>query len=181
MTKIIKFDLARRRRREAQRADQAAAANIFATSRQMLDGDVIGRAHQALADVLADGLPSASMGEPGGGGGHGDPTASAVLSNERHARLGDELRLELERAQSAIVHAFRIATTLAGLTVAPADADPPGAGCCARCDTWVPGTASARIRSGLCGACYQAWRRAGHPEPSTFNRSADEDDAGPVA
>lgn len=177
---VVRFDLGRRARRDALRADQAAAANVWATVRQMLEAGLLDRAHRALADVLADGLPSQSMGEPGGGGGgHGDPTASAVVANERHQHLGNELRLELERAQSAIVHAFKIASTIAALTVPPAEAEAPGAGHCQRCAEWVPGTASARIRSGYCEACYKRWRRAGMPDQVEFNRTgSDEGDAG---
>jgi hypothetical protein len=177
MSNVIKFDMSRRSRRNALRADQAAAVHTFETYRQILESQLVERAHRSLADVLADGLPSQSMGEPGGSnGGHGDPTASAVLSNERRQQLSDDIAKMLERLAADSTHLFRLLSTAASLTVPPAEADAAGAGSCARCDEWVPGSASSRIKSGLCPRCYTAWRRAGMPDRSEFNRTTDEDD-----
>ena len=176
---VIKFDLGRRSRRNAVKADQIAASNVWATAAQLLESGLVERAHTSAWQVLSDGLPRQSMGEPGGGnGGHGDPTLGAVMANEQMTRMLDDLAAELERAQSAIVHAFRLASSIAAQTVAPAEADPAGAGHCQRCATWVPGTAKARIKSGYCERCYKAWQRAGNPDRVLFNGSDhDEDDA----
>jgi hypothetical protein len=172
---VIRFDLGRRSRRQALKADQAAAANMYATVRQLLESGLVERAHQAAWTVLADGLPRQSMGEPGGGnGGHGDPTLGAVMANESMGRMLDDLHAELERAQSSMVHAFRLASSIAAQTVAPAEAEPPGAGHCQRCDRWVSGSASDRVKSGWCERCYKAWQRAGNPDRAAFNGTEDE-------
>ena len=121
------------------------------------------------------------MGEPGGGnGGHGDPTLGAVMANEQMTRMLDDLAAELERAQSAIVHAFRLASSIAAQTVAPAEADPAGAGHCQRCARWVAGTASDRVKAGYCERCYKAWQRAGNPDRATFNGSDQGEDDAPA-
>ena len=180
MSNVINFDLGRRSRRQALKADQAAAANMYATVRQLLESGLVERAHQSAWTVMADGLPTQSMGEPGGGsGGHGDPTLGAVMANEQMARMLDDLRAELERAVSATVHAFRLATSIVGQTVPPAEAEAPGAGHCQRCNVWVSGSASDRIKSGYCERCYKAWQRAGNPDRAQFNGASDE--GGPVA
>jgi hypothetical protein len=120
------------------------------------------------------------MGEPGGGnGGHGDPTLGAVMANEQMTRMLDDLAAELERAQSAIIHAFRLATSIVGQTVAPAEAEAPGAGHCQRCSVWVSGSSSDRIKSGYCERCYKAWQRAGNPDRVVFNGEDEGDN--PVA
>lgn len=176
---VIKFDLRRRSQRQALKVDEALVLRTFETYRQILESQLVGRAHRSLADVLADGLPSQSMGEPGGGnGGHGDPTLGAVMANEQMTRMLDDLRAELERAQSAVVHAFRLASSIAAQTVAPVEADPPGAGHCQRCAVWVAGTAKDRIKSGYCERCYKAWQRAGNPDRALFNGSDDDEDQG---
>lgn len=176
---VIRFDLGRRTRRQALKADQATAVKVWSTVAQLLESQLIERAHQASWQVLSDGLPRQSMGEPGGsGGGHGDPTLGAVMANEQTARMVDDLRAELERAESAIMHAFRLASSLASAVVAPAEADPPGAGHCQRCAVWVAGTAKDRIKSGYCERCYKAWQRAGNPDRALFNGSDDDEDQG---
>jgi hypothetical protein len=176
---VIKFDLGRRTRRQALKADQATAVKVWSTVAQLLESQLIERAHQASWQVLSDGLPRQSMGEPGGsGGGHGDPTLGAVMANEQTARMVDDLRAELERAESAMMHAFRLASSLASAVVAPAEADPPGAGHCQRCAVWVAGTAKDRIKSGYCERCYKAWQRAGNPDRALFNGSDDDEDQG---
>lgn len=177
MTKnnVLKFDVGRRQRRMAQRAQEAAAERVVAQAQHLIDSGLIARAHQALADVAADGLPSQSMGEHGATGDHGDPTASAAVGNDHLAAKAKEAHLELERAESAIVHAFRLFTQLAGMTVAPTAADPAGSGNCQRCGRWVSGSQSDRIRSGWCMACYQAWRRADTPDRSEFNATSDDE------
>lgn len=173
---VIKFDLGRRNRRQALKADQANAIHTFETYRQILESQLVERAHRSLADVLADGLPSQSMGEPGGGsGGHGDPTLGAVMANEQRQHLAGDITKLLERISADSVHLFRLLSTAAALTVPPAEADPPGAGSCRRCSDWVPGSATSRIKSGLCPRCYTAWRRAGMPDQSEFARTGDED------
>lgn len=175
MTNVINFDLGRRSRRQALKADQAAAANVFATVRQLLESGLVERAHQSAWTVMSDGLPTQSMGEPGGGsGGHGDPTLGAVMANEQMARMLDDLHKELERAVSSTVHAFRLATSIVGATVPPAEAEAPGAGHCQRCNVWVSGSASDRIKSGYCERCYKAWQRAGNPDRAQFNGTEDE-------
>jgi len=172
---VIRFDLGRRSRRQSLKADQAAAANVFATMRQLLESGLVERAHHSAWTVMSDGLPTQSMGEPGGGsGGHGDPTLGAVMANEQMGRMLDDLHAELERAVSATVHAFRIASSWAAQTVAPAVAAPPGAGHCQRCNVWVSGSASDRIKSGYCERCYKAWQRAGNPDRAEFNGASDE-------
>ena len=174
---VIKFDLGRRNRRQALKADQAVVTRLWSTTVQLLESGLVERAHHAAWQVLADGLPRASMGEPGGGGGgHGDPTLGAVMANEQTARMLDDLCAELERADSALMHAFRLASSLASVVVAPAEAEPAGAGHCQRCATWVPGTAKARIKSGYCERCYKAWQRAGMPDRVLFNGSEDGDE-----
>ena len=179
---VIRFDLGRRNRRQALKADQATAVKVWSTVAQLLESQLIERAHQASWQVLSDGLPRQSMGEPGSsGGGHGDPTLGAVMANEQTARMVDDLRAELERAESAMMHAFRLASSLASAVVAPAEADPPGAGHCQRCERWVSGAASKsgapdRIKSGYCERCYKAWQRAGNPDRVLFNGSDDEDE-----
>ena len=176
---VIRFDLGRRTRRNALKADQAAATNVWATTVQLLESNLVGRAHEAAWQILSDGLPRQSMGEPGGGnGGHGDPTLGAVMANEQMTRMLDDLRAELERAQSAIVHAFRLATSIVGQTVPPAEAEAPGAGHCQRCNVWVSGSSSDRIKSGYCERCYKAWQRAGNPDRALFNGSDDDEDQG---
>jgi hypothetical protein len=178
---VIRFDLGRRSRRNAVKADQAAASNIYATVVQLLESDLLRRAHESAWQILSDGLPRQSMGEPGGGnGGHGDPTLGAVMANEQMTRMLDDLAAELERAQSAMVHAFRLATSIVGQTVAPAEAEAPGAGHCQRCSVWVSGSSSDRIKSGYCQRCYKAWQRAGNPDRMEFNGTSDEGD-NPVA
>jgi hypothetical protein len=175
MSNVIKFDLGRRNRRQALKADQAAAVKVWSTADHLLKSELIERAHRASWQVLADGLPRQSMGEPGGsGGGHGDPTLGAVMANEQMGRMVDDLRAELERAESAMMRAFRLATSIVGQTVAPAEADPPGAGHCQRCDVWVAGTSADRIKSGYCERCYKAWQRAGNPDRAAFNGETDE-------
>ena len=175
MSNVINFDLGRRSRRQALKADQAAAANVFATVRQLLESGLVERAHQSAWTVMSDGLPTQSMGEPGGGsGGHGDPTLGAVMANEQMARMLDDLHAELERAVSSTVHAFRLATSIVGATVPPAEAEAPGAGHCQRCNVWVSGSASDRIKSGYCERCYKAWQRAGNPDRAQFNGNEDE-------
>ena len=172
---VIRFDLGRRSRRQSLKADQAAAANVFATMRQLLESDLLRRAHESAWQILSDGLPRQSMGKPGGGnGGHGDPTLGAVMANEQMGRTLDDLHAELERAVSATVHAFRLATSIVGQTVAPAEAEAPGAGHCQRCNVWVSGSASDRIKSGYCERCYKAWQRAGNPDRAEFNGANDE-------
>ena len=174
MTNVVNLN-GRRSRRQSLKADQAAASNVFATMRQLLESGLVERAHQSAWTVMSDGLPTQSMGEPGGGsGGHGDPTLGAVMANEQMARMLDDLHAELERAVSATVHAFRIASSMAAQTVAPAEAEAPGAGHCQRCQEWVPGTASSRIKSGYCQRCYKAWQRAGNPDRAEFNGASDE-------
>ena len=172
---VIRFDLGRRSRRQSLKADQAAAANVFATMRQLLESGLVERAHQSAWTVMSDGLPTQSMGEPGGGsGGHGDPTLGAVMANEQMARMLDDLHAELERAVSATVHAFRLASSIAAQTVTPAEAEAPGAGHCQRCNVWVSGSSSDRIKSGYCERCYKAWQRAGNPDRAEFNGASDE-------
>ena len=178
---VIRFDLGRRSRRNAMKADQAAASNVWATAAQLLESGLVERAHTSAWQVLSDGLPRQSMGEPGGGnGGHGDPTLGAVMANEQMTRMLDDLRAELERAQSAVVHAFRLASSIAAQTVAPVEADPPGAGHCQRCAVWVAGTAKDRIKSGYCERCYKAWQRAGNPDRVLFNGSDQGEDDAPA-
>ena len=178
---VIRFDLGRRSRRNAVKADQAAASNIYATVVQLLESDLLRRAHESAWQILSDGLPRQSMGEPGGGnGGHGDPTLGAVMANEQMTRMLDDLAAELERAQSAMVHAFRLATSIVGQTVPPAEADPAGAGHCQRCARWVAGTASDRVKAGYCERCYKAWQRAGNPDRVTFNGSDQGEDDAPA-
>ncbi|MFM7063950.1 MAG: hypothetical protein ACKO04_10740, partial [Actinomycetes bacterium] len=172
---VIKFDLGRRNRRQALKADQAVVTRLWSTTVQLLESGLVERAHHAAWQVLADGLPRASMGEPGGGGGgHGDPTLGAVMANEQTSRMLSDLCAELERAESALMHAFRLSSSLASSVVAPAEAEPAGAGHCQRCDVWVSGSATDRIKSGYCERCYKAWRRAGNPDRSTFNAEADD-------
>jgi hypothetical protein len=172
---VVKFDLGRRNRRQALKADQADAIHIFETFRQLLESDLLRRAHEASWQVLSDGLPRQSMGEPGGGnGGHGDPTLGAVMANEQMTRMVDDLRAELERARSASIHAFRLASSIAAQTVPPAEAETPGAGVCQSCDRFVVGTSKDRLRSGWCAACYMKWRRAGCPDRSEFNARNDD-------
>ena len=176
---VIRFDLGRRTRRQALKADQATAVKVWSTVAQLLESQLIERAHQASWQVLSDGLPRQSMGEPGGsGGGHGDPTLGAVMANEQTARMVDDLRAELERAESAMMHAFRLASSLASAVVAPAEAEPAGAGHCQRCAVWVSGSAKDRIKSGYCERCYKAWRRAGMPDRVLFNGSDTDEDEG---
>ena len=177
---VIRFDLGRRSRRNAVKADQAAASNIYATVVQLLESDLLRRAHESAWQILSDGLPRQSMGEPGGSnGGHGDPTLGAVMANEQMTRMLDDLAAELERAQSAMVHAFRLATSIVGQTVPPAEAEAPGAGHCQRCNVWVSGSSSDRIKSGYCERCYKAWQRAGNPDRVVFNGNDEGDN--PVA
>lgn len=172
---VIKFDLRRRSQRQALKVDEALVLRTFEAYRQILESQLVGRAHRSLADVLADGLPASSMGEPGGGnGGHGDPTLGAVLGNERRQHLADDISKLVERIDAETTHLFRLLSTAAALTVPPAEADAPGAGSCSRCDEWVPGSATSRIKSGLCPRCYTAWRRAGMPDRTEFNRTSDE-------
>lgn len=174
MTNVVNLD-GRRSRRQSLKADQAAAANVFATMRQLLESGLVERAHQSAWTVMSDGLPTQSMGEPGGGsGGHGDPTLGAVMANEQMGRMLDDLHVELERAVSATVHAFRLASSMAARTVAPAEAEAPGAGHCQRCNRWVSGSASDRVKSGWCERCYKAWQRAGNPDRAEFNGASDE-------
>ena len=157
---VIRFDLGRRSRRNAVKADQAAASNIYATVVQLLESDLLRRAHESAWQILSDGLPRQSMGEPGGGnGGHGDPTLGAVMANEQMTRMLDDLAAELERAQSAIVHAFRLATSIVGQTVPPAEAESGAAGHCTRCQAWVSDTQHDRLKAGLCPRCSTAWYR----------------------
>jgi hypothetical protein len=172
---VVPLDPGRRSRRQALKADEACLAAIVSAARHLAESNLVGRAHAAAAQVMADGLPSQSMGEPGAGSGdHGDPTLAAVVQREGMGRLLNELRSELERGRSAIVHAGRIAAGIASATVAPAESDAPGQGHCQRCARWVSGSASDRVRSGYCPACYQAWRRSGMVDRSEFNRNADD-------
>ena len=157
---VIRFDLGRRTRRQALKADQATAVKVWSTVAQLLESQLIERAHQASWQVLSDGLPRQSMGEPGGsGGGHGDPTLGAVMANEQTARMVDDLRAELERAESAMMHAFRLASSLASAVVAPAEADRGAAGHCTRCNSWVSDSEHDRLKAGLCPKCSTAWYR----------------------
>ncbi len=170
--RIINFDLGRRSRRQALRADQDTAVHVWQTVQQLLESNLVQRAHESAWTVLADGLPRQSMGEPGGGnGGHGDPTLGAVMANESMGRMLDDLHAELERARSSTMRAFRLATSIVGQTVPPAEAEAPGAGVCQSCDRFVLGTAKDRLRSGWCSACYARWRRAGCPDRTEFNAS----------
>ena len=184
---VIRFDLGRRTRRQALKADQAAASNVWATVVQLLESDLVGRAHGAAWQILSDGLPTQSMGEPGGSsGGHGDPTLGAVMANEQMNRMLDDLRAELERAQSAIVHAFRLATSIVGQTVPPAEAERGAAGHCSRCARWVSDSEHDRLKAGLCPKCSTAWYRYRKDNPDGIvdrvewaRRTSDEDgDAG---
>lgn len=156
---VVNLD-GRRSRRQSLKADQAAAANVFATMRQLLESGLVERAHQSAWTVMSDGLPTQSMGEPGGGsGGHGDPTLGAVMANEQMGRMLDDLHAELERAVSATVHAFRLATSIVGQTVAPAEAESGAAGHCTRCQVWVSDSQHDRLKAGLCPRCSTAWYR----------------------
>lgn len=175
MSNVIRFDLGRRNQRQALKGDQASAVKVWSTVTQLLESSLIEKAHRAAWTVMSDGLPTQSMGEPGGtSGGHGDPTLGAVMAREQTGRMVDDMHAELERAESAIMHAFRLASSLAALTVAPAEAEAPGAGHCQRCQEWVPGTARSRIKSGYCERCYKAWQRAGNPDRAKFNGASDE-------
>jgi hypothetical protein len=179
---VVPFDLGRRARRSAMAADRAALAAALATLAQIDDADLVRRAHEVAAVVMADGLPTSSMGEPGGGaGGHGDPTLSAVLQRQQHGRELAELRTACARINADAVRVFRLMSSLVALTVTPAEEHPPGAGHCQRCGRWVAGSASDRIKSGWCPACYVGWRRAGGPDRGAWNRGGSDDPDGPAA
>lgn len=185
---VIRFDLGRRSRRNAMKADQAAASNVWATAAQLLESGLVERAHTSAWQVLSDGLPRQSMGEPGGGnGGHGDPTLGAVMANEQMTRMLDDLRAELERAQSAVVHAFRLASSIAAQTVAPAEAESGAAGHCTRCQVWVSDTQHDRLKAGLCPRCSTAWYRYRKDNPDgivdrvEWAQKTWTDDGDPVA
>lgn len=175
MSNVIRFDLGRRNRRQSLKADQAAAVDIWRTLGQMLETGLVQRAHESAWHILSDGLPTQSMGEPGGGsGGHVDPTLGAVIANEQMSRMLDDLTSTLAQLQSLSTHAQRVATSIVGQTVPPAEAEAPGAGVCQACDRFVVGSAKDRLRSGWCSACYAKWRRAGCPDRSAFNATKDD-------
>lgn len=48
--------------------------------------------------------------------------------------------------------------------------DTGGAGACLCCEELVTGSATDRLKRGLCRACYEAWRRAGRPELTELQR-----------
>jgi len=179
---VVPFDLGRRARRQALAADRAALAAALATLHHILESDLVRRAHEVAALLMSDGLPTSSMGEPGGGnGGHGDPTLSAVLQRQRHGRELSDLATTCHRINADAVHAFRLMSSLVAATVPPAEEHPPGAGHCQRCGRWVVGSTSDRIKSGWCPACYVGWRRAGSPDRAEWNRGAVKDPDDPVA
>jgi len=177
---VIAFDPDRRRRREAQRNLRRAVESAYSTLGHIIAADLVGRAFDVADAVMRDGMPTSSMGEPGSsGGGHGDPTAAAVLQREPLGSLLAECDGEGGRLDSASTYLFRMLGAIVAQGTPPAEADAAGAGHCQRCSRWVAGTSSDRIRSGWCPACYQAWRRAGCPDRTDWNRT--DDDAPPAS
>ena len=166
--------MVRRDQRAAQRADLAALANVLATVRVLLEQHLVANAHSTAWTVLADSMPTSSLGEPGGIGGHSDPTLRAVEANNEITAQLDEIHARLAAMASDATRVFRLATMIVGAGVQPAASDPPGAGTCQRCERWVSGSSSDRIRSGWCEACFKRWTRAGRPDRTEFNRSSDE-------
>lgn len=167
---VVQLDPDRRARRQARSRDQRNLEAAHHTDTQTLDADLIARAHAAAAETMADGLPATSLGEPGNAhGDHSDPTLSAVLQRQHTRQTLDELTKRLENHAAEAVRINRLCNQLISATVTPAQADPAGAGHCQRCNTWVTGSTTDRVKSGYCSACYQAWRRAGNPDRTQFN------------
>jgi hypothetical protein len=129
-----------------------------------------------------------------------DPTGAAVVAIERRTRPpgtptdpdGNHERHAGWRTDPTEWWAIELGTltravvTLAGrladlVTAINAHADPDidsqgrrrptlGAGLCLACDHNAPGTATDRLRGGLCDSCRKREARAGHPDRTTFVR-----------
>lgn len=169
---VVRLDPDRRTRRNTQRAIEAALNHCIDAATGMLRTELPLRAITAAHDLVATGLPAQSMGEPGGGhGGHGDPTLGAVLNNDWVSTNIRQVQTDLEAAAALIASARNRLGNVAAQTDTRPEADPAGAGHCQRCNAWVTGSTTDRVRSGYCGACYQAWRRAGNPDRAQFNAS----------
>jgi len=111
----------------------------------------------------------ASTSGPRGKGDHSDPTLGAVLRSMSGAKVADpvfdavkdlaHLLNEMARMSIKVDDLVRYVTTGAEQVKASQTAD------CASCGRVVECTPADRLRSGLCGACYQAKRRSFIAEP----------------
>jgi hypothetical protein len=132
-------------------------------------------------DVIRDGFPSGRL----GAGGQDTPqssTESAAWVNlgeqgdpvvDMHHHLTELALAHLQGMidsydsfQKALVDIVRRANPDA------ARRDPSGS--CIVCDRHVPGTASDRLRRGMCEADFRAWDRAGRPDLIDFKRERRE-------
>lgn len=175
---VVRLDPDRRARRDTQRAIDTNLAHCADIATAMIRTELTTRAFLAARDLVATGLPTTSMGEPGSSGnGHGDPTATAAVSNDWISRTMRQVRTDVEAAAALLASARNQLGNVIAQTDARPEADPAGAGHCQRCQAWVSGSATDRVRSGFCGACYQAWRRAGNPDRSEFIAAHKHDPA----
>jgi len=181
--RIIRFDLDRRARRDAQRSVEQLLGMIAAAAEAMIRSELPSRAFDSAADLVATGLPTQSMGEPGGGhGGHGDPTLGAVMSNEWVSRTMGAVLPALDRIYGELVAQQRNMGNVVAQTDARPEPDAPGSGTCARCALPVSGAEHDRLKAGLCPKCSTAWYRyrAEHPDgivdrTEWVRRTRDED------
>lgn len=146
--------------------------------------NLLTKAHQAAALTLPDGHPTGAGLEPVSGGGTSKPVEAAVLAREHvldsRWRDGDPEATTtgltaVDTSLAVIEHALReIQTELTNLAARAHDGierQRTNMTDCEACGRCVAQTPTDRIRAGYCGACYEAWRRAGRPDRVTFERS----------
>ena len=134
-----------------------------------------------------DGYPSATIGD----GPRGNAELTSVEAAANHSfpdDQGNPPRVErdwiAEDAENAIGYLLDAVQALGAMGARLDHADrlsnplsrseAGGAGSCQACGSDVSGAANDRLRSGYCGACNLAWKRAGSPDRATFKRERQQ-------
>lgn len=125
-------------------------------------------------DVAPDSLVTSASGSRTPG--PSDPTGAAVVARDELApdvveRWIRQMRRDLQEVHAAVLRVRRIVWLLDHRGDRRADGE-AGSGACQACDRWVSGSAVDRLRAGLCGACYAAWRRWARTAPDPADRLA---------
>jgi hypothetical protein len=127
---------------------------------------------QAALDRSYDWTPSPISNGPGDNnrrakGDHSDPTANTALdprppglAGTWHHELVQNLEMLNQLAHDTQILIGRI-TAVADLEELAERLRQPGAGYCACCTEWVPGTPDNRIVKGFCPSCRRAYDRRG--------------------
>lgn len=116
---------------------------------------------------------------PRGKGSHSDPTYSTVASRMSGDTSGDVIYDSVKSVAHKLDEMANTARDIDSLIrfIDNEQNKESYVLYCEACQREVAGTVKDRLRSGYCGACYQAWLRAGKPYRTEFERTIQQKDS----